>query len=139
MARILLGAVAPLVASAAEPVLKFGPGGITDDTTVMLVAAAPLLGMGLCSIVFVVILRAQLMAKKTGKDIDCPRLDYLASKVKSGSIAFLTEEYKYLSVYVVFWAIVLIILFSIKSISKKDDGTDGVRCAGCFIIGAFLS
>eukprot|EP00929_Paragymnodinium_shiwhaense_P023936 TRINITY_DN14870_c0_g1_i1.p1 TRINITY_DN14870_c0_g1~~TRINITY_DN14870_c0_g1_i1.p1 ORF type:complete len:887 (+),score=235.12 TRINITY_DN14870_c0_g1_i1:216-2663(+) len=95
--------------------------------------------MGIFSMIFVVILRHILMSKKTGKDIGCPKLDYLASKVKSGSISFLTEEYKYLAVYVVMWAIVLVVLFSIQAISKKDDGTDGIRCAACFVIGATLS
>jgi H(+)-translocating pyrophosphatase len=80
-----------------------------------------------------------LLGKKTGKDIDCPKLDYLAKKVKTGSISFLREEYKYLAVYVLFWTVVLVILFSIKAISSKDDGTDGVRSAACFVMGALLS
>eukprot|EP00420_Gonyaulax_spinifera_P012171 CAMPEP_0197934078 /NCGR_PEP_ID=MMETSP1439-20131203/111177_1 /TAXON_ID=66791 /ORGANISM="Gonyaulax spinifera, Strain CCMP409" /LENGTH=93 /DNA_ID=CAMNT_0043556953 /DNA_START=65 /DNA_END=342 /DNA_ORIENTATION=- len=79
-----------------------------------------------------------LRKKKVGKDINSPRLDYLAQKVKSGSISFLREEYKFLSLYVVFWFIVIIIVFSLKR-TVETDYTDGIRCAANLLVGAFLS
>eukprot|EP00929_Paragymnodinium_shiwhaense_P032965 TRINITY_DN1819_c0_g1_i2.p1 TRINITY_DN1819_c0_g1~~TRINITY_DN1819_c0_g1_i2.p1 ORF type:complete len:849 (-),score=233.61 TRINITY_DN1819_c0_g1_i2:92-2638(-) len=137
LSTLAVAATMPLLAAAGgSPGLDLAK---MTDTEQLLVGCLPLLVMGLLSIVFVLVLRQQLLSKKTGKDIGCPRLDYLASKVRSGSIAFLREEYKYLAVYVVIWAIVLIVLFSIQAISKKDDGTDGIRCAGCFFMGALLS
>jgi Na+/H+-translocating membrane pyrophosphatase len=89
-----------------------------DDMTLdvqVILCAAPLAAVGFFSLLFVVYLRTDLLSKKTGKDIDKPRIDYLAAKVKSGSIAFLKEEYKYLGGYVVAWAIILIVLFFNKA------------------------
>jgi inorganic pyrophosphatase len=111
---------------------------IESDYVRLLVCALPLLILGMCSLVFVGILRVGLSKKKIGADIGVPKLDYLAQKVKSGSIAFLKEEYKYLAVYVVVWAIVCLVLFSIEPI-VKDEKTDGVRSAACLIIGAVMS
>jgi len=121
-----------------------------DVDVQMILCAAPLAVAGFFSLLFVVYLRKSLLSKKTGKDIDLSRIDYLASKIKSGSIAFLKEEYKYLAVYVAAWTLLLIILFSVKPMCDDahavahgqtcpDDGTDGVRTAGCFLVGALLS
>jgi inorganic pyrophosphatase len=109
-------------------------------------------GFSLC---FVAVLRSQLLACETGMGLETvhydpeyadfiqkERMDYLANKVKTGSIAFLKEEYKYLSAYVSCWFVVIIVLFSIKGIAQHpdaDDGTDGVRCAATFLMGAALS
>lgn len=87
---------------------------------------------------FVLILRQDLMSRPTGIDIGCKKLDDLSAKVKSGSIAFLKEEYKYLTVYVMVWTLILVALFSLKPI-VDTDGTDGIRCASCFMAGALLS
>jgi len=119
------------------PILVFEADG--DQTVHLLICAVPMLVCGLFSLCFVVILRKQLLACRVGKDIGRPVMDALALKVKTGSIAFLKEEYKYLAVYVSGWAVVLIILFSVNSLSEEDDGTDGVRCTACFIAGAGLS
>jgi H(+)-translocating pyrophosphatase len=109
-------------------------------------AAVPFAAVGFLALLYVVVLRARLLRKETGVHLDppCPKLDYLASKVKTGSIAFLKEEYKYLSLYVVFWAVVLVLMFSFFPIAttadgKAKDSTDGIRTMSCFLAGAFLS
>jgi H(+)-translocating pyrophosphatase len=132
----VLAAALPLSAAGAEPVIKLAE--ISDDFTRTLVCIGPLLLMGLVSLLFVVGLRMRLMANKTGESIGVPKLDYLASKVKSGSIAFLKEEYKYLSAYVAVWTVVLVVLFTVEPI-VKDEATDGIRSASNLIVGAFLS
>jgi len=119
------------------PVLDLA--GVEDEFVQLLICVVPMLACGIFSLCFVFVLRKQLLTCKVGKDIGKPKMDALALKVKTGSIAFLKEEYKYLSVYVASWAVVLIVLFSVKSLSAEDDGTDGVRCMACFIAGAFLS
>lgn len=118
-----------------DPILKLHE---MDDFMQMFMAVIPMLAMGLFSLIFVVFLRMKLLKCKTGKDIGSPKMDYLAKKVKTGSIAFLKEEYKYLGVYVATWCVVLIVLFTVEQVID-DDGTDGVRCMACFLAGALLS
>ena len=48
------------------------------------------------------------------------------------------EEYKWLAVFVGVMAFILLIIFSVDTVDG-DGGTKGVRTAGAFIIGAFLS
>jgi H(+)-translocating pyrophosphatase len=120
----------------AKPVLDLTD---MDEFPQTLVAVAPLMLFGIFSIIFVAVLGKMLWNKKTGKHIDVPKLDRLAAQIHSGSLAFLKEEYKYLAVYVIVWAVLLVILFTVKPNSKKKDGTDGVRCCACFIAGAGLS
>jgi len=130
-----------------DAIVKFNDMDI--DMQVIL-CAVPLAVAGLLSLLFVVFLRNNLLSKKIGKDIDCHKIDYLAQKIKSGSIAFLKEEYKYLAAYVAAWTLLLVVLFTVKPMCDDthaaahgetcpDDGTDGVRAAGCFMVGAFLS
>eukprot|EP00931_Biecheleriopsis_adriatica_P034858 TRINITY_DN2010_c0_g1_i2.p1 TRINITY_DN2010_c0_g1~~TRINITY_DN2010_c0_g1_i2.p1 ORF type:complete len:835 (+),score=197.21 TRINITY_DN2010_c0_g1_i2:42-2507(+) len=111
---------------------------IEDSTARLVVCVCPMLVMGMISVIFVACLRMKLMKYKVGSDINQPKLDMLAAKIKSGSIAFLKEEYKYLGVYVACWTVLLVILFSLKRIVETDY-TDGVRCAACFLVGALLS
>jgi inorganic pyrophosphatase len=97
---------------------------------------------GVLCLIFIVYLRAKLMKKKVGADIDLPILDKLAQQVRSGSKAFLVIEYKYLTAFVLVLACILIGLFTAKKIDEtgKDEGaTDGIRVAGAFLAGAFLS
>lgn len=135
-----LAGLAVLAASparvAADPVLVLAD--IEDGFVRHLICALPLLLVGILSLIFVCVLRSNLMSKKTGVDIEVPKLDYLAGKVKSGSIAFLREEYKYLAVYVVVWAIVVLVLFTIVPM-KEDAVDDGVRSAACLVVGALMS
>jgi len=50
-----------------------------------------------------------------GTEIDHPRLDYLAAQIKSGAMAFLREEYKYLSIFVFGLGIALLVLFTLSN------------------------
>ena len=119
-----------------DPILELHKEYTEDEQ--LLWAALTLLGIGVVSLLFIVVLKLQLSSKKIGKDIVVPKLDYLADKVKSGSIAFLKEEYKFLTAYVLAWIVVVIILFAIEPIGddKKDDG---VHAAATLLVGAFLS
>jgi inorganic pyrophosphatase len=65
-------------------------------------------------------------------------LDKLSKQIKDGAKAFLMEEYKWLAVFVGVMAFILLIIFSVDTVDG-DGGTKGVRTAGAFIIGAFLS
>mmetsp|Transcript_182249 Transcript_182249/g.443527 ORF Transcript_182249/g.443527 Transcript_182249/m.443527 type:complete len:837 (-) Transcript_182249:78-2588(-) len=139
VASMLQAAVASSATTAVDdgtPILVFSDIS-TDGSIVLLICAMPLLVTGLMSLVFVCVITMKLKGRPTGKDIGEPRLDYLAMKVKTGSIAFLREEYKYLSVYVFLWAVILMIIFT--AVKQMVDATDGVRCTACFIAGAFLS
>jgi len=121
------------------PILKIHE--IDGDTLQLVICAIPMLAMGFLSLIFVAIITKQLKGMETGAAIKCPRIDYLAAKVKKGAIAFLREEYKYLAGYVAFWAVVLVIVFTLKPIAKDadDKATDGIRCCACFLVGAILS
>lgn len=102
------------------PILKVLPG---------LIGAA-------VAVIFIFYLRSIVYAAKVGKDINHPRLDYLSAKIKSGSIAFLKEEYKFLAQFVAGLSIVLLILFTV---SPSTDVTDGIRICVAFLGGAVLS
>jgi len=94
----------------------------------------PGVAAGAVSCVFAVIQYFRVKKNKVGKDIGCPLLDTLAQQIKSGSSAFLKEEYKYLSVFVVFLAVALFACFA-----AEYDAMDGVRTVLAFLTGAFLS
>lgn len=141
-------------ASAIDGLIDFSDMHPIDDAMqIVLICCLPMLLLGFFSLCFVAVLRSQLLACETGMGLENShfadpdsankeRMDYLANKVKTGSIAFLKEEYKYLSAYVSSWFVVIIVLFSIKGIAQHpdaDDGTDGVRCAATFLMGAALS
>ena len=64
-------------------------------------------------------------------------MNKISDKIKSGARAFLVTEYKYLTVYVIFICVILVILYTIDP--PSGDETDGVRYAACFLCGAFLS
>jgi inorganic pyrophosphatase len=100
------------------------------------IAATTLPGVaaGALSCVFAVVQYYRVQAKPVGKDIDCPLLDTLAGQIKSGSKAFLKEEYKYLSVFVLFLALALFACFT-----AQNDAADGGRTVLAFLVGAFLS
>jgi len=101
----------------------------------------PPLGGAFVSLIFIICLRCKLQRHKTGKDIGIGKLDDLAWKVKTGSVAFLKEEYKYLSIFVIVLAIVLGALYVANPVAgkTKDKWDDGPRIAAAFIVGAVLS
>merc|ERR1719271_1204567 len=94
----------------------------------------PGVGAGAISCAFALVQYFRVQAKPVGKDIDCPLLDTLAGQIKSGSKAFLKEEYKYLSFFVVFLAAALFLCFT-----AENDAGDGGRTVLAFLSGAFLS
>lgn len=61
----------------------------------------------------------------------------LSKVIADGARQFLVTEYKYLAAFVTIVAIILVILFSTSD--KRVDDNDGIRVAGCFIVGAILS
>lgn len=63
-------------------------------------------------------------------------MNSISDKIKSGARSFLVTEYSYLARFVVFTAIVLFLLYFFAPLAEK---LDGLRYAGCFIVGAFLS
>jgi H(+)-translocating pyrophosphatase len=98
------------------------------DTTVPGIAA----GVASCLFAF---MQYKLVEKKpVGKDIKHPLLDKLAEQIKSGSSAFLKEEYKYLTGFVLALGLALFIIFTLQF-----NLGDGARTVFAFITGATLS
>jgi len=107
------------------------------DIETWMICAPPLCGAFLC-LVFNCFLLRRIKAQSVGRDIEIPKLDKLAQQVKSGSIAFLKEEYKYLGIFVFLLAVVLCALYAVNPIAE-DKADDGARMAGAFVAGALLS
>jgi len=97
-------------------------------------ACAPGAIAGLFSCVFAVAMYSAVKSKPTGKDIGHPVMDKLAAKIKSGSIAFLKEEYKFLSGFVVMLACALFFVFLVQ-----DGMGTAIRVVIAFVAGAGLS
>jgi inorganic pyrophosphatase len=83
---------------------------------------------------FAFCLRMVVLSKPTGKDISHPVIDKLAGQIKSGAQAFLAEEYKYLSVFVIALCLVLFGTFA-----AVENFKTGVRVMIAFLCGATLS
>ncbi len=64
-------------------------------------------------------------------------MNKISDKIKMGARAFLKTEYLYLSVFIVTFASIFLIMYSIDP--PSGDRTDGVRYAACFLCGALLS
>jgi len=64
-------------------------------------------------------------------------MNKISAEVQDGAKAFLVEEYKWLSAFVVFMFCTLLVLFTLDD--NRTDRTDGIRMAACFLVGAFLS
>jgi inorganic pyrophosphatase len=94
----------------------------------------PGIACGAFSCLFAGVQYLRMKNYKVGKDIGKPLLDKLAGQIKSGSIAFLQEEYTYLVGFVFVLSIVLFLSFMLQT-----DVMDGVRVVIGFISGAFLS
>jgi K(+)-stimulated pyrophosphate-energized sodium pump len=110
---------------------------ITDLQDAWKLALPPIVAASLCFF-FITFLYRKLKRQKIGKDIDIPKLDKLAAQVKSGAIAFLREEYKYLFLFVVALATILTVLYAAKPV-RDGEWNDGLRMGGSFVMGAFLS
>jgi len=64
-------------------------------------------------------------------------MNRISDQIKSGARAFLLTEYKYLTCFVLLVASALILVYTI--VPPSGNRTDGIRYAGCFFGGAFLS
>jgi len=111
-----------------EPIDAPAPPVDLIDTTVPGIAA------GVASCLFAFMQYKQVEKKPVGKDIKHPLLDKLADQIKSGSQAFLKEEYKYLTGFVLALGLALFIIFAVQF-----DPMDGLRTVFAFITGATLS
>merc|ERR1719453_2968123 len=118
-----------------------GAGNGLDVDEFSTIVAPPLVASVL-SFVFILYLKNSLAGMKTGKDIGAPLVDQLAERVKSGSRAFLQEEYKVLVAFVVVLACCLGGFFGsnpIKDAEGNTDASDGGRIVAVFLFGALLS
>lgn len=105
-----------------------------------IIIVAPALAAFVVALLFAFYLYCKLRKAKTGTDIGKPKIDALAKRIKEGAKAFLREEYKILAIFIIFAAIVLVIVFSVQSIVKAmDTNIDGLKIGGAFLVGAILS
>ena len=77
-----------------------------------------------------------LKSEPTGNDVGRPLVDKYVAMIKDGAMAFLKEEYKWLSVFVVLLGGILCALFSVEDQHTK---LDGVLTTFAFFLGAILS
>merc|ERR1719188_451962 len=87
--------------------------------------ALPGIATGFVALLFTVVLQSQIKGQKVGKDIGKPVLDELADQVRSGSMAFLQIEYKYLAGFVGALAVILVLLFTAQPISNDRTADRG--------------
>lgn len=64
-------------------------------------------------------------------------MNSISSKIRSGAIAFLRTEYKYLTAFVSVFFVLLLVLYTIQPPSSWKS--DGIRYAASFLAGALLS
>merc|ERR1719376_1677631 len=85
---------------------------------------------------FIFWLFRRMKNKETGRDLNLIILDKLAEQIRSGAMAFLREEYKYLAIFVIFTSLLLLVAYSVID---TDKATDGVRMFAAFLVGAGCS
>ena len=91
---------------------------------------------GVLALVFTTYTFFSLKREPTGKDVGRPLVDKYGAMIKEGAMAFLKEEYKWLSVFVVLLGGILCALFSVEDQHTK---LDGVLTTFAFFLGAILS
>lgn len=64
-------------------------------------------------------------------------MNEISDRIRSGAVAFLNTEYKFLTAFVLVFFALLLILYTIEPPSGWK--TDGIRYAACFLAGALLS
>jgi len=105
--------------------------GFCDASEIDIVALG--IATGALALVMVIFLNCQLKRAPRGSD----KMNKLSDLIQSGAKSFLSTEYKYLSVFVLVIATLLLILYVVEPTS--DDRVDGVRIACSFLAGAILS
>lgn len=103
--------------------------GFCDATEIETVSLGIAAGGG--SIFMIIFLLMRLKQAPRGTD----HMNKLSDLIQSGAKAFLTTEYKYLSIFVLVFAILLLILYG----APGGEWIDGIRIACCFLAGAILS
>jgi len=107
-----------------------GKLGFCEATEIGTVSLALAAGGG--SIFMIIFLLMRLKKAPRGTD----HMNKLSDLIQSGAKAFLTTEYKYLSVFVLVFAVLLFFLYGAP---KDAEYIDGLRIACCFLAGAILS
>ena len=90
---------------------------------------------GVLALLFTTYTFFSLKGEPTGKDVGRPLVDKYGAMIKDGAMAFLKEEYKWLSVFVVLLGGILCALFSVEDQHTK---LDGVLTTFAFFLGAIL-
>ena len=103
--------------------------GVLGAKASTLECVAPALVGGGIALLFTVYLYKSLLKNPTGTANGYPTVDRYGAMVKDGAKAFLAEEYRWLTVFVIFLGLVLFILFTVEDQYGK---TDGVRYLGAF-------
>ena len=85
----------------------------------------PLAAAGL-SFLFIFFLYTKIWSYSTGADIGVPQIDVLSEQIRNGSVAFLTTEYSFLTVFVLALAGTLFGLFYTPPRWTRRDGDCGL-------------
>ena len=96
----------------------------------------PLAAAGL-SFLFIFFLYTKIWSYSTGADIGVPQIDVLSEQIRNGSVAFLTTEYSFLTVFVLALAGTLFGLFYYTS--EVDPLATAIAVSTSFVAGASLS
>lgn len=83
--------------------------------------------------IMVVCLQLRIRKSPRGNDL----MNKISDQISVGAKAFLTTEYKYLTIFVILVAIALFLLYLLSP--PSGHWGDGLRYSLCFLAGAFLS
>jgi len=115
----------------ADPIVNWASGALG------LIVSVPAVGIAI-ALIFVIITVIWINGKprSAGKGpvegfMDMERI---ADLIQDGARSFLTTEYIYLSVFVGVFALILFVVFAAQS-----NALNGLRYAGCFLVGSILS
>mmetsp|Transcript_30389 Transcript_30389/g.43084 ORF Transcript_30389/g.43084 Transcript_30389/m.43084 type:complete len:761 (+) Transcript_30389:101-2383(+) len=112
--------------------IESGEDGFPCDASTLLGVSAGLLA-GVLSILMVFYLKNKLKKAPRGND----EMNRISEQIASGAQSFLTTEYKYLSMFVFFAFIILVILYTVDPPSGYR--VDGIILGICFVAGSSLS
>jgi len=102
--------------------------------TYTLLTLCLVLATGAISLLMSIWLTSKLKKDPRGDE----RMNKICDEIALGARTFLSTEYKYLSAFVIFVFIILIVLYTLVPFDGGDK-TDGIRIASCFLGGAILS
>ena len=99
--------------------------GVLGAKASTLECVAPALVGGGIALLFTVYLYKSLLSNPTGKDNGYPTVDRYGAMVKDGAKAFLAEEYRWLTVFVIFLGLVLFVLLPRSPPTLRGDTLQG--------------